>query len=313
MKTNPVVSKVILDSVSPEGIRLPTVQTRFPRIMLPEWNTHRAFTRNARSTRAVPTDKLIREVRENPYIPFRWGLNQPGMQAGADADPELAKDLEFEWRRGATEAARTAETLFGMKLHKQWAGRPLEPYMWVDVLVSSTDLANFFALRDHEDAQDEIYYIAKSIREALDASTPKLLQPGEWHMPYIQDDDYAMASHYLAMNWDKMFPDIDAFNKKDEIENILKKVSVARCARLSYTPFDGNGSIAKEVERFEKLMVSRPVHASPAEHVATPDTFGDRGRGEREPFWYNPKEHGNFYGWRQFRKMIPYNTIEDKR
>jgi hypothetical protein len=301
MSAPTVSSKVILDSISPEGIRLPTVQLRFPRIMLPEFNTHRAFTRNARSTRAVPTDKLIREVRDNPYIPMRWGLNQPGMQAGGNADEELAKDMELEWRTAARDAARRAENLFQMGLHKQWAGRLLEPFMYVDVLLSSTDLTNFMALRDHDDAQDEIFAIANSLKESLAASTPKLLQPGEWHMPYIDwNIDVPLVKAYLLKNGREVESPV----------HTLKKISVARCARLSYTPFDGNPAIEKEVDRFEKLMVSRPVHASPAEHVATPDRkILTDGVAER---WEHPNEHGNFYGFRQFRKMIDFNTIHDR-
>jgi hypothetical protein len=147
----------------------------------------------------------------------------------------------------------------------------------------------------------------------MDNSTPEAIKPGDWHMPYIASGDTTLAWQY--------FLDKNGVQPTElETIDILKKISVARCARLTIKPFDGDGSFEKELKRYELLMVSRPVHASPAEHVATPDTkkyeYHDSGVGgveyKEDIGWANPKEHGNFYGWRQFRKQIPYNTIEDR-
>src|ERR1700712_5555262 len=123
---------MIEDSISPQGIRLPTIHVTMPRIILAEGNTHRAFTRNARSTRAVPTSKLIKEVRENPYRPLKWLKNKPGMQATEPMTPGQIAVAEGIWLEGAREAADRAEHLFAMGLHKQHAGRVIEPYLYVD-------------------------------------------------------------------------------------------------------------------------------------------------------------------------------------
>lgn len=172
-------------------------------------------------------------------------------------------------------------------MHKQHANRPLEWFGWIDVLVTSTYWDNFYNLRISEYAQPEFDELAREMQTQMSASTPKLLLPGQWHLPYITDDD----RKEWGLAW-------------------LKKLSTARCARLSYKPFDGSDGISDEIARYEKLVVSQPVHASPAEHQATPDVF------RPEPFtggeWDQPNLHGNFRGWIQHRKLINNEaTMED--
>ena len=48
-------AEVLIDSVNPAGQRLTTFVLRFPRFVLSEFNTHRMFSRNASSSRAIPT------------------------------------------------------------------------------------------------------------------------------------------------------------------------------------------------------------------------------------------------------------------
>lgn len=304
-------ARMILDSVSRDGHRLSTMHVHMPRIILAEMNTHRSMSRNARSTRAVPTSRLIQEVRENPFVPIRWLGNKPGMQGGEPMTGTKLDLAQAEWARAAAEAANAAEVLFNLGLHKQHAGRVLEPFMWVDWLVSSTDWSNFMALRDHGDAQPEMELVAQVMRDSLDGSTPSVLQPGQWHMPYLTEEDWADAEAF-GRHASDVFPNPDEPRSADEIamEN-LRRVSVSRCARLSIRAFDGNDTIEAELERFDRLATSRPVHASPMEHVATPD----------EPIrlvptgcfagWQNPEEHGNLKGWRQFRRQIPFNTVTE--
>lgn len=311
-----ITAKVIADSISELGIRITTLQLRFPRIILAEVNTHGALAKNARSTRAVPTNKLIREVREDPFIPIKWGSNNPGMQSNSEiTDKDLIAELKHEWKEAARFAANQADSLFKMGLHKQWAGRLLEPFMWVDSVVTATDWANFDGLRNHPDAQPEFEALAIAIAEARTNSTPKLLKHGEWHMPYVRDEDYNQVLYYLAdkqLNETGIIGDIDDnWRLNPNVVETLLKLSVARCARVSYAPFDGNGSIQKEVERYDLLVTSKPVHASPTEHQATPDTKTGPDEIEPRPRWNHGWQHGRFYGWRQYRKMIPGNTILD--
>src|SRR3954463_15005916 len=76
-----IEAKVILDSISPFGKRLTTFVLTYPRFVHAEFMTHRAFSRNAASSRAIPAWKIRRSVRMDPAMPVYWGMNQPGMQA----------------------------------------------------------------------------------------------------------------------------------------------------------------------------------------------------------------------------------------
>jgi hypothetical protein len=299
--------KIVLDSISDEGIRLPTIQFRQPRMIHADFLTHRVFSRNGRSSRAVPVVTLLEEAK-NPYVPH-FLKNKPGMTATEELTPEEFAEAEHVWRQMAEFTRLGVERLSRIGVHKQWANRPLEWFGYIDVLLTSTDWNNYLVLRDDDGAQPEIQEIARAIREALEASTPKLLRPGEWHLPYITADDYAAVEDYL-----EPYPETT-----HSTLNVLKKLSAARCARLTIKPFDGDGSIEKELQRYGMLIESKPVHASPIEHQATPDTksyqktvkqvHGEQGyRWEtvKEGLdWDNPGLHGNFTGWVQNRKTVP--------
>lgn len=274
---------VIADSVSPEGKRLLTFQYTAHRFILAEINTHCRLSRNARSSRAVPAAKLIEEVRTNPAMPLFWGRNQPGMSATEEltgADLVAAQDL---WRAAAASAAARAHMLAGYGLHKQIANRILEPFTWVHGVLTATEWDNFFGLRLDRAAQPEFRALAIACWEAMGTSTPEELKPGQWHLPYVPH------------------------SKRTEYEPAaltdLIKISVARCARVSYRPFDQDrlSELDEDLALYEKLMGAQPIHASPAQHQGTPDRLGDD---EHEGRWHAPHLHGNFVGWVQYRKTI---------
>jgi hypothetical protein len=294
-----ITAKVVADSISPEGIRLTTMHLRYPRFIHPEFMTHRVFSRNARSSRAVPIKTIIDEVVNDPVVPLFWGKNQKGMQAseenhqeviiGFGSDDYVWGSREEGWLIARDAAVNMAREFERSGYHKQVVNRLLEPFMHIDTLVTATDWDNFFALRDHKDAEPHIQVLARSMRDAMNASTPQRLVPGQWHLPYVPDNDA---------------PVYDFGAKRDlDLIPLAIKVSVARCARISYRPFDGNATIEAELQRYEDLVGSQPIHASPAEHQATPD---ERGMwGEYAMWWDHQNEHGNFCGWRQYRKMLP--------
>lgn len=289
----PCTAQVIEDSVSTADIRLTTLQLRYPRMIHAEFMTHRVFSRNARSSRAVPMSRLS---AEDIYVP-QFAHNQSGMQAAKPLSEEWQAEAAREWILHAQSAARLAYLLGGKdgyNIHKQWVNRLLEPFGYIDVLVTSTEWSNFFALRLDGAAQPEMQMLAQAMKQALDNSLPKVLHPGEWHLPYIRREDWNAYPQDLIEGGDGY--------SYDQALEALQKISVARCARLSYEPFDGSQSWnhQKEIERYDKLMGSNPKHASPAEHQATPDEEFVNAEG-----WVHQYEHGNFYGWRQFRKMIP--------
>lgn len=279
MKT---AATVIQDSISPNGVRLVTMQIEFPRFILPEFNTHRVFSRNFRSSRAVPVATLVNEVRTSPFIPLQFTKNRAGMQGGAPLTDDEARNAESVWRTAAKVAADHAEWLAKVGVHKQYANRGLEPYMYTHGVVSSTEWENFFDLRCHPDAQPEFQELACKMRIALEDSEPVLrlndtidevrtggYYEASWHLPYVND-----------------------YERKNYGLEFLKKMSAARCAWVSYKPFDQASddyvlNIEKINNTFDKLAGSRPIHASPFEHQATPGT-----------------RNGNFRGWLQQRGMI---------
>lgn len=280
-------AKIIADSISPDGIRVTTMQITMHRFVLAEFNTHRVFSRNFRSSRAVPVKKLLEEVRTNPAMPVFWGKNQPGMQANEEMDDkELGMD---SWRLAAKSAARHAEDMMELGVHKQVANRVLEPYLFVHGVVTSTRWKNFFGLRQHPDAQPEIRVLADAMATAFEDSTPRFLPLGEWHLPYIRQEDFATASDFKSELSD---------------EEIVRRMSVSRCARVSYRVFEDDRvpTPEEDLQTYDKLLGSQPVHASPSEHQATPDIL--IGATTEFPKWQNEHLHGNLHGFVQLRKTI---------
>lgn len=310
MRQTQISAKVIADSYwkpyanvkgrEDERIRGTTMLLRNVRMTHADFMTHRVFGRNARSSRAVPNKVLLRE----PIVePIRWGANQKGMMAGDELSGWRFLLARATWLGMAQMTRVGVRVLNFAGLHKQWSNRPLEWFGCIDVLVTSTDWANFFALREHEAAQPEIQFLATQMRTALANSEPTLLGPGQWHMPYVENKiwgDGSQTFYYKPENRDFM-RGYDIIDLED-----AKKLSVARCARMTFKPFDGSDDLESEFARYDRLMVSQPVHASPAEHQFTPDTGRNRaGRWE----WDNPELHGNLRGAIQLRKTIPNEWV----
>jgi hypothetical protein len=296
-------AKILADSVSPQGYRLTTLETTFPRFVLAEFNTHRVFSRNSASSRAIPVAKQLRRVLEDPYVPIEFGSNQPGMQAGPALVGEARVAAEGEWLCARDDAVRHVLGLIAspdfvaaegdllgclqrvegairdgerpqewLNVHKQVANRLLEPFMWHTVIVTATSWANFWNLRCHPDAQPEIRRVATMMRDAVATSTPAELGLGEWHLPLIGPGDREEAAS----------------------EEDLVKISVGRCARVSYLTHAGTRDLDADLTLYDRLLESG--HMSPMEHPAQPLTPDELQQNE----W-----SGNFQGWRSHRKLIP--------
>jgi len=273
-------AQVIAASTTPNSPPLYTVRVRVPRIIWAEIMTHRALSRNARSSRAVPVHKVIAEVIDRPFVPWHWTGNKPGMQGTPDYDKEVRNPMwhhtdlrENVWESAMHQAVRHAKAFADAGYHKQVCNRLLEPFMWIDALITATDWANFFWLRDHEDAEPHLRDAARLIKQAMDAAEPEHLQPGEWHLPYVTKAE-----------------------REDHELDLLLRMATERAARISYEPFDAD-KVKTGPSLYEKLISGDRLHASPFEHQATPDTYD----GE----WQNPHLHGNLRGWIQHRKTIP--------
>ncbi len=266
-------AKIIADSVSRHGQRLTTMEVVFPRMVLAEFNTHRVFSRNSASSRAIPVEKQLKKIKEQPFVPEYWGANQSGMQAEAELIAE-AKDAALdEWLAARDSAVAHVEKLLAIGLHKQLANRILEPFMWHTVIVTATEWSNYFALRANEMAQPEIRKVSELMQAAYEASTPKQLSDDEWHLPLIQAEEYD-----------------GVFEKSDD----ARMISAARCARVSYLTHEGKRDLSADIVLYDRLTSGG--HMSPLEHVARPLTEDELSEGEFR---------GNFRGWMQLRKLVP--------
>lgn len=292
-----ISAKVIADSISTyvigttmvRGIQITTFQLRYPRFIHAELMTHRVFSRNASSSRAIPVLTMLKQIIVDPAMPIYWGANQSGMQAKAELKGFKRWLAIRAWRTARYPAVFAAFIAYKIGLHKQIANRICEPWAYISVVVTATEYQNWFNLRLHADAQPEIRYLAELMDNARHASTPRRLNAGEWHLPYV-----------------RMF-ERDSLSVDDAI-----KVSVARCARVSYLTHDNQvPEIEQDLKLYERLVGSVPLHASPAEHQAKPDTL----RGEINPedaswrylpVWQNPQYHGNLRGFVQYRKLLPH-------
>lgn len=258
-------AKVIEDS-SWEDYRVTTMELVMHRFVLAEFNTHRRFSRNSASSRAIPVAKQLERVRTSPAIPLSWPAEQKGMQGG-DEIAATAK-AEEEWLNARDWAVEAAEELAGTGVHKSIVNRLLEPFMWHTVVVTSVEWDNFFHQRCSPLAQPEIQAVAYAMRDALEDSKPRSMEPGQFHMPYLDGETIAEVT--------SMEPDGN---------DVLTKVSAARCARVSYLTQDGVRDYEKDLELYERLVTADPAHWSPLEHVCRPpEAHEGRVPGNLAPF-----------------------------
>lgn len=293
---------VLADSVSPEGVRLTTFKLVYPRFVHSEMMTHRDKSRNAASSRAIPTEKLIEQVRTDPFVPATFNQRVAGMGVGEEFDADKAKFASKRWRWAAEDAARNAEALMKLGLDKSRANRLLEPFLWYTAIFSGTEWDNMLALRDHPAAQQEIQAIARCMRKGFAESTPQQLDYGMWHLPMTTADELAYICD-LRQNG-------PGDNLAFELEN-LKMISASRCARVSFDRYDDEPYEAT-IKRAEMLMGNG--HFSPFEHVARPiDPDNDLGKYGYMSELYPGDDHfaGNFRGWIQMRKEIPNESRFD--
>jgi hypothetical protein len=260
-----ISATILAHSKSPAGKQLVTFELVYPRMPIHEaLLMHRALSRNVQGDGAVPVSALISQVRADPAMP-------------GDLTPSSAR----VWLAARDEAVKKAGELMKQQTqpHKQTIKLLLRPWEHVTAVVSGTEWKNFFALRLHGELVDKMW-------DAMQASTPRELKPGEWHLPYIYQHELDAAA-----------------GKPEEIMGNLIKVSVARCARTSFKNHRNKmATFAEDVELYNRVS-SRVPHASPMEHQATPDTFRIVAAGGKvKRVWDHPELHGNFVGWCQHRK-----------
>ena len=329
-------AKIVADSINPQGDRITTFLLTFPRFIHSELMTHRMFSRNSASSRAIPFEKMVKMVEEDPFIPIAWQKDHKGMQ-GIEyiTDPVKIEDCTGTWLLARNKAVREAKDLNNLHgVTKQLCNRLLEPFMWHTVLVTTTEYDNFFDLRcpkihhaadgryyksakDWNNVDKDIQYtglsclhpdnqsqaeihiqaLAEAMWDSMNESTPKKLQAGEWHIPFGDRFILTMNENYDGF--------ITADDMKLESEKLIK-VSTARCARLSYMTFDGEIDYEKDIALHDHLLSSH--HMSPFEHCAR--AMSDA---EYESFYKGQIGLGGESGWcNNFKGFIPYRYLIEK-
>lgn len=284
-----ISAKVIADSIS-NGVRITSLQLHLPKFILAQFGTHRSFSRSSASSRAIPTDKIIKMVDEDYFKPIKWGKNKAGMSADTvlnQYEEMLANNI---WRNAVENAIKSVRELQKLNVHKQTINRLLEPFMWVDTICTATEWDNFFNLRISEHAQPEMRALAEAMKEAMDNSKPV---ERDYHLPYIRQDEIEVED--------------------PKFEDFL--ISSARCARVSYLKHDQT-----KPSRADDLALAKKLyelsHWSASEHQAVSltrgiDGCGDKGFSKKDVKNYNLIR--NFKGWVQLRAMLDsgYLTFKD--
>ncbi len=268
-----IKAEIIADSENLCGNRITTWILTYPRFIHSEFMTHRVFSRNAASSRAIPITKMISSVKDNPAMPEYWGKNQKGMQASEELSVEEQEKAKAIWLDARDAAIGYVLQLSDIPAHKQIANRLLEPWFHITVLATATDYENFFALRAHKDAQPEFQKLAYTMLELYNSQKPALIKPGEWHVPFAD-------KHCEGMSLEEKL-----------------KVCTARAARTSYLTFDGKIDPKEDFRLHDMLMEGG--HWSPFEHAA---------QALDEPIYV-----GNFKGWKQYRKTFSAEYRTDPR
>lgn len=299
-------ARILKDSLSLAGIRLTTMEITLPRFCLSEFNTHRMFSRNSSSSRAIPVEKRIEAVETDPFIPEVFGKNKKGMQASDEVlDDARIVLANHTWDMACKSAISRAKQLALLGVHKQLANRLIEPFCWQTVICSATEWNNFFALRCHPDAQPEIMKVALMMRDLYETSIPQKVAYDSWHMPLVDDSEIVeVLDKEGHVGWER-----------------LKMISAGRCARVSYLTHDGKREQQADVDLAVRLKTSG--HLSPFEHVARPmseedaqsivlDQLDTCGTFSPEPDIKNMFS-GNYRSWIQMRKEIPGENDASKK
>lgn len=283
-------AKILADSISPDDVRITTFEIVFPRFILAEINTHRVFSRNSASSRAIPTEKIIQRVQDEPFIPETFNKRVKGMGIGDSLQGQDSAHARDAWLYARDRSVQAAQILMNLDVDKSRVNRLLEPFMWHTAIITSTEWRNFYALRTDKNAQPEFQIIANEMLELHKNGSPKKLQYGEWHLPLV---------HEFGEDYD------------------LKRLSAGRCARVSYDRQHDSEPYENTLDRAEKLITSG--HMSPTEHQARPiseDDFKNRTEmmvpfSEIDTWHYGfnggPSDcwSGNLRGWHQFRQELP--------
>lgn len=294
-----ISAKIIADSINPQGVRITTLELEYPRFIHSELMTHRVFSRNSASSRAIPVNKMLETITLNPAKPIHWGKNEAGMQASQELDTNAKIMANALWDTAKINAVKISDKMHQTGVHKQIANRITEPFQHMKVVVTSTEWNNWDWLRYHPDAQPEIKSLAEKTIEARANSSPVMLFSGEWHMPYVK----TVVNEKLGLQY---------FDENDNVISAHEAIMISAscCAQTSYRKSDT--SLEKAEMIYKRLIESEPCHASPVEHQALAFDPEDKPYAWPEGITHMDRDgnfwSGNFRSWIQYRQLVPNNS-----
>ena len=341
-----IEAKIVADSINPKGNRITSFLLTYPRIIHGELMTHRMFSRNSASSRAIPFNKMIEMAESDPFIPIAWQSKHTGMQGTyyLDGDSEQ-KLLINKWLEARDLAVQQAKLLDNSNVTKQLCNRLLEPFMWHTVLVTATEFDNFFELRcpKYQTPVSQSVEPQKSWRDLTEVhSNPENLErleanknnwifkmqhslsAAEIHIQALAEamwDAYneSKPNQLFDGDWHIPFGDKIDVEKLKELENkyqtkdrtrLAIKVCVARCARLSYATHDGKIDYEKDITLHDQLLSAK--HASPFEHccrVLTEEEYNTLGKivlHSENEYIFEKGWVDNFKGFISYRRILKF-------
>lgn len=275
-------AKILQHSTTNQDVELVTFEVNWPHPIHKDGMTHR-WARNFQSFRAVPPEVLIAKIEAGEYFrPEQFSGRIKGMGVGEakrEAEQKVANEI---WDDHVRDCVRRAKMFLEMDIAKEQINFLLQDLCFIRGIITTTlpQLTNFFGLRTSlkEDgtpfARAEVYKIASMMKEVYERSTPWVLNEGEWHLPLVNPKEMGNA---WSIDW-----------------KFWRKVSVGRCARVSYLTHDGVRDPAADVALHDSLLTNG--HMSPFEHQGTPSPTGDMAINLAGSFGH---------GWVQYRKLIP--------
>ena len=265
--------EIIADTQWRNGPRITTFLLVYPRFFHQEFLTHRAISRNSASSRAIPTEKIIQQVRLEPCLPWHIGANQPGMVADNPAEDLTQQAFLEDVRLLRDHSVKLAEKWKGV-IHKQTVNRYLEPWMKIAVVATATDWANFFHLRCHKTAEPHFREMAIKMCEMYYANTEEIIE-NYMHLPFVTEEEMEANPGIPSFEW--------------------MQISAARCGRVTHFRQGKleDKTLEEDIARGEQF--AKDGHWSPLEHPAD--------------IAVATQYYGNFKGWFPLRK---YYSDENK-
>ena len=330
-------AEIVADSVNVQGDRLTSVLVTMPRIILSEMNTHRMLSKNTSSSRAIPFNKMVETIKNDPFIPIAWQKEHKGMQGSEYHVDRKHENAVYEWLKARDYAVKQASMMNNDGITKQLCNRLLEPFMWTTMLITGSREGwnNFFNLRcpsyeipnwnttfnswkdvceevpmdletpylgkaQFNKGQAEIHMmaLAEAIYDAYNESTPKQLESGQWHIPFENKMDIPSEDYIKILG--------KVILSSEDLIKIKVKSSVAMAARTSYTIVGEEKEIdyLKMVDLHDRLLAQDPPHSSPFEHtcqVVIQEEYDNSFKGQ-EKGWFR-----NYKGFKSYRQIVEEN------